>query len=56
MQWKARERNGGFSSAPPDKLYAPVINDETYGYNVVNVDYDYEVALRSYHIYLGVPC
>lgn len=41
MQWKAKEVNGGFSTA--NKLYAPVINDESYGYDVVNVDSQYAV-------------
>ena len=36
MQWDA-ELNAGFSSAPPDKLYAPLNNDEIYGYRHVNV-------------------
>lgn len=42
MQWKAKEVNGGFSTA--NKLYAPVINDATYGYDVVNVDSQYAVS------------
>ncbi|MBA3948106.1 MAG: maltose alpha-D-glucosyltransferase [Herpetosiphonaceae bacterium] len=36
MQWNA-ERNAGFSSADPDNLYAPVIDDPVYGYLGVNV-------------------
>jgi maltose alpha-D-glucosyltransferase/alpha-amylase len=36
MQWSA-ETNAGFSPAPADQLYAPVIDDETYGYHTVNV-------------------
>lgn len=36
MQWDA-SKNAGFSSADPKKLYAPVIDDETYGYQQVNV-------------------
>jgi maltose alpha-D-glucosyltransferase / alpha-amylase len=36
MQWDGNI-NAGFSDAPPDKLYAPVIDDETYGYEKVNV-------------------
>ncbi len=34
MQW-SNEKNGGFSTA--DKTYLPVIDDETYGYQRVNV-------------------
>lgn len=36
MQWSG-EANGGFSSAPADRLYAPAINDPEYGYRTVNV-------------------
>ncbi|MBZ0295270.1 MAG: maltose alpha-D-glucosyltransferase [Anaerolineae bacterium] len=36
MQWSG-EANGGFSSAPVDRLYAPAINDPEYGYRSVNV-------------------
>ena len=36
MQWDASE-NAGFSAAPADKLYAPVINDPVYGFQQVNV-------------------
>lgn len=36
MQWDASP-NAGFSDAPPDKLYAPVIDDPIYGYQTVNV-------------------
>jgi maltose alpha-D-glucosyltransferase/alpha-amylase len=36
MQWNDGP-NAGFSNAPPDALYAPVIEDETYGYRKVNV-------------------
>ncbi|MFZ4814529.1 MAG: maltose alpha-D-glucosyltransferase [Phototrophicaceae bacterium] len=36
MQWDATS-NGGFSPAPSDKLYAPLIADEAYGYSTVNV-------------------
>jgi hypothetical protein len=45
MQWKAKEPNGGFSAA--SKLYAPVVNDETFGYDVVNVDAQYAVRILS---------
>jgi maltose alpha-D-glucosyltransferase/alpha-amylase len=36
MQW-SDEFNGGFSTAVPDSVYAPVINDPVYGYKSVNV-------------------
>jgi len=36
MQWLLGP-NAGFSQAPPDALYSPVIDDETYGYRQVNV-------------------
>ncbi len=36
MQWDG-SRNAGFSDADPEKLYAPVIKDEVYGYQWVNV-------------------
>jgi maltose alpha-D-glucosyltransferase/alpha-amylase len=36
MQWSGEE-NAGFSTAPGDRLYAPVINDPEYGYRTVNV-------------------
>lgn len=34
MQWSA-DKNAGFSAA--DQTYLPIIDDETYGYKVVNV-------------------
>ncbi|MGD0212894.1 MAG: maltose alpha-D-glucosyltransferase [Terriglobales bacterium] len=36
MQWSA-EMNGGFSTAAPERLYAPLIQDPVYGYPAVNV-------------------
>jgi maltose alpha-D-glucosyltransferase/alpha-amylase len=36
MQWDSSV-NAGFSSAPADALYAPVIDDKVYGYQRVNV-------------------
>lgn len=36
MQWDAGP-NAGFSDAPAEKLYAPVISDPVYGYQRVNV-------------------
>ena len=35
MQWNDG-LNAGFSPAPPDTLYAPIIDDETYGYQRIN--------------------
>jgi maltose alpha-D-glucosyltransferase/alpha-amylase len=37
MQWSA-DRNAGFSTAPPEKLYSPVIAEPPYGYQTVNVE------------------
>jgi maltose alpha-D-glucosyltransferase/alpha-amylase len=37
MQWTS-DRNGGFSRADPDRLYAPPISDPVYGYQAINVD------------------
>jgi maltose alpha-D-glucosyltransferase/alpha-amylase len=36
MQWD-KTTNAGFSSAPPSKLYAPVIENNTYSFHRVNV-------------------
>ena len=36
MQWNG-ETNASFSTAPPDHLYAPLIQDPVYGYQAVNV-------------------
>ena len=36
MQWNDRP-GAGFSDAPPEQFYAPLIADETYGYERVNV-------------------
>ncbi|MGB7439320.1 MAG: maltose alpha-D-glucosyltransferase [Candidatus Acidiferrum sp.] len=37
MQWNSAA-NAGFSSADPERLYAPVISNPVYGYQAVNVD------------------
>jgi maltose alpha-D-glucosyltransferase/alpha-amylase len=37
MQWSP-DRNGGFSSAEPVRLYAPPVTDPTYGFAAVNVE------------------
>jgi maltose alpha-D-glucosyltransferase / alpha-amylase len=37
MQWNST-MNAGFSTADPERLYAPVISNAIYGYQAVNVD------------------
>ncbi|MBU9888465.1 MAG: maltose alpha-D-glucosyltransferase [Candidatus Omnitrophica bacterium] len=37
MQWNGN-RNAGFSTVTPEKLYEPVITDPVYGYQAVNVE------------------
>jgi maltose alpha-D-glucosyltransferase / alpha-amylase len=37
MQWNSTV-NAGFSTADPERLYAPVISNPVYGYQAVNVD------------------
>jgi maltose alpha-D-glucosyltransferase/alpha-amylase len=37
MQWNSSS-NAGFSTADPERLYAPVISNPVYGYQAVNVD------------------
>ncbi len=37
MQWSP-DRNGGFSTTEPVRLYAPPVTDPTYGYLAVNVE------------------
>jgi maltose alpha-D-glucosyltransferase/alpha-amylase len=37
MQWTP-DRNGGFSSCEPGRLYLPLIMDSLYGYQAVNVE------------------
>lgn len=37
MQWTS-DKNAGFSDVDSEKLYAPVINDDVFGYQQVNVD------------------
>ena len=39
MHWNDN-KNAGFSSAPPSRLYAPVITDPVYNYNSVNAEED----------------
>ena len=48
MQWSGGI-NAGFSSALPEKLYAPVIDDANFGYQRVNVaseDADPRIAIE----------
>ena len=44
MQWNSSS-NAGFSTADPERLYAPVIANAVYGYQAVNVD----SQIRSEH-------
>jgi maltose alpha-D-glucosyltransferase/alpha-amylase len=37
MQWNG-EKNAGFSSADPERLYSPVISNAVYGYQATNVE------------------
>ncbi len=37
MQWNGN-KNAGFSTVDPDKLYAPLIIDPVYGYQAINVE------------------
>ena len=37
MQWSP-DRNGGFSTADPQRLYLPTVMDPVYGYQAVNVE------------------
>jgi maltose alpha-D-glucosyltransferase / alpha-amylase len=37
MQWNA-DRNAGFSTATPQRLYSPVIMDPVWGYEAINVE------------------
>jgi maltose alpha-D-glucosyltransferase/alpha-amylase len=48
MQWSAGT-NAGFSTAAPGDLYAPVIDDEVYGYRQVNVEAQRADPTSLYH-------
>jgi maltose alpha-D-glucosyltransferase / alpha-amylase len=37
MQWNG-DRNAGFSTADPERLYSPVISNAVYGYQAINID------------------
>jgi len=47
MQWSS-DHHGGFS--PAQKIYAPVINDEEYGFHKVNVDAATRDPSSIYHV------
>lgn len=48
MQWTPDPPHGGFS--PAEKIYAPVIKDETFGYQRVNVDMVTKDPSSIYHV------
>ena len=48
MQWTP-DRNAGFSSATPGKLYLPAIQDPVYGYQSVNVEAQLENSSSLLH-------
>ncbi len=64
MQWSS-DRNGGFSSANPHRLYLPLITEQEYHYEKVNVETQHAnqasllswmrqlIALRTRHRVLG---
>ncbi len=64
MQWN-NSLNAGFSSASPDKLYSPVIEDPVYGPQAVNVEKEqadpasllnwmkHAIAVRKQHLAFG---
>ena len=37
MQW-SNDRNGGFSTADPERLYLPPVRNDQYGFHIVNVE------------------
>jgi maltose alpha-D-glucosyltransferase/alpha-amylase len=43
MQWSG-DRNAGFSKAPPERLYSPLIQNPIYSYQAVNVERQYQDA------------
>lgn len=48
MQWNGGW-NAGFSTAEPEKLYAPIIHDPVYGYPAVNVTAQQESEHSLFH-------
>jgi maltose alpha-D-glucosyltransferase/alpha-amylase len=48
MQWSAAD-NAGFSTAPPERLYCPVITDPVYSYRAVNVEAQQHDAAALLH-------
>lgn len=53
MQWNAGV-NAGFSSANPQKLFLPVIQDPVYRYEAVNVESQRESRSSLYHWYKDI--
>ncbi len=41
MQWNV-DRNAGFSKAPPERLYSPLIQNPLYSYQAINVERQYQ--------------
>jgi len=41
MQWNV-DRNGGFSKAPPEQLYAPLIQNPVYSYQAINIERQFQ--------------
>ncbi len=41
MQWNV-DRNGGFSKAPPERLYAPLIQNPIYSFQAVNIERQFQ--------------
>ncbi len=48
MQW-TMDRNAGFSSADPARLYLPVVSDPVYGYQSINVELQKEMPHSLLH-------
>lgn len=48
MQWTSETPHGGFS--PADKVYAPVIKDDLFGFHRVNVDRVTKDPSSIYHV------
>lgn len=48
MQW-TMDRNAGFSSCDPDRLYLPVVADAIYGYHAINVESQREAPHSLLH-------
>jgi len=48
MQW-SDDKNAGFSTAHPSRLYSPVIDDEVFGYQKVNVQAQRNTPFSLFH-------